>query len=101
KVGRITPAGVVSEFTAPGPLLAIAAGPDGTIWFSETLPDAGAGVGSVGVDGTLRAGFPIGPLPGSVLSLTSGPDGALWFTLLGAEQNVGRMTTAGAVTRFA
>jgi len=98
-VGRITPAGVVTEFAAPGPLLAIAAGPDGAIWFSETLPDAGSGLGSITVDGALRGGFPIGPPSGSVLSLASGPDGALWFTLLDAGMNVGRMTTAGAVTR--
>jgi virginiamycin B lyase len=101
RVGRITPTGVVTEFVASGPLLAIAAGPDGAIWFSETLPDAGAGLGSVTVGGTVRGGLPIGPPQASVLSLASGPDGALWFTLLGAEQNVGRMTTAGAVTRFA
>jgi len=101
RVGRITTDGTVTEFVGSGPLLAIAAGADGAIWFSETLPDAGAALGSVTVDGTVRGGFPIGPPPGSVLSLASGPDGALWFTLLGAEQNVGRMTTAGAVTRYA
>jgi virginiamycin B lyase len=101
RIGRITPAGVVTEFPAPAPLLAIAAGPDGAVWFSETLPDAGAGLGSMTVGGAARGGLPIGPPDGSVLSLVSGPDGALWFTLLGAGPNVGRMTTAGAVTRFA
>ncbi len=38
KIGRITPAGVLTEFTVPtansGPR-ALAAGTDGNIWFSE------------------------------------------------------------------
>jgi streptogramin lyase len=32
--------------------------------------------------------------------ITTGPDGALWFTLDGTNQ-IGRITTAGAVTVFA
>ena len=38
KIGRITPAGVITEFEIPTPFSgprALAAGPDGNIWFSE------------------------------------------------------------------
>jgi len=98
RIGRITPAGVATELTGfPAGLLAIAAGPDGAIWF--TTSDS---IGRLTVDGATRALYPVGgEPPGMPLSLVGGPDGALWFTLVGSDPDVGRMTTAGAVTRFA
>ncbi len=42
RIGRITPAGVITEFTAgsaPGPPGGIAAGADGNLWFAEVAGD--------------------------------------------------------------
>src|SRR5579872_4780414 len=39
KVGRISSAGVITEFPIPNPqaLLGIASGPDGNLWFTDTM----------------------------------------------------------------
>jgi streptogramin lyase len=43
--------------------------------------------------------FPLPTANSGPFDITTGPDGALWFTEGGAN-NIGRMTTAGAVTEF-
>jgi len=123
EIGRITTAGVVTELAVPAvpppagsspgtastPVTptAIAAGPDGALWFTgvpgevgristmgvvtefavpEIPPPAGSKPGAAGMPATLNA-------------ITAGPDGALWFT--GIPGEVGRITTAGVVTEFA
>lgn len=98
-VARITPAGVITEFPVPRRATgAIAAGPDGALWFGE-----GGGIGRITVQGSVTD-FPTTDVPHSMVQ---GPDGALWFTeaLYTAGQpapheGVGRITTAGAVTDF-
>lgn len=53
QIGRITPAGVVSEWALPGTFsqpTAITPGPDGRIWFNEYA--AGGNVGHIDIDGT-------------------------------------------------
>jgi streptogramin lyase len=96
KVGKITPAGVVTEYsTAAGALpVGIAVGPDGNLWFTELNADK---IGRVTTSGAVTE-FPI--TAGSKPSLiTRGPDGNLWFT---SNQSgaIGRITTAGAATNF-
>ena len=107
KVGRITPAGVITEFVLPDTSrpIGMVAGPDGAMWFTESA--SGGAFSSIG-----RAdpgSFPGAP---SVTHFTTGltalaypfgicvgPDGNLWF----AERNnnaIGRMTTAGVITEF-
>ena len=116
QIGRVTPAGVVTEFTLPtvpppagspggAPAEpqrpeAIVAGPDGALWFTTS----GALIGRIGTDGTITESAVDGlttPLtfPGFDADITVGPDGALWFT--GVDGKVGRITTAGVVTEFA
>ena len=97
RLGRITPAGVVTELPDfLTRLIAISAGPDGAIWFTSA-----EGIGRMTVDGGSRAVFPLGPTAGTPFALVSGPDGALWFPMaLGGGPTVGRITTAGAVTLF-
>ena len=119
QIGRVTPAGVVTQFTLPSvpppagsspgtpagqqTPEAIAAGPDGALWFTT----ADSLIGRIGTDGTisefavegLTASQPDSGLPTSDSDITLGPDGALWFT--GVPGEVGRITMPGVVTEFA
>ena len=111
-IGRLTPAGAVTEFalassdSKPG---VIVAGPDGNLWFTEPSAKALGRITSAGVvtQFPLPAGdtYPVG--------LTSGPDGALWYTRsatspsagggppnTGTPGVIGRMSTNGAATEF-
>jgi virginiamycin B lyase len=102
RIGRITPAGVATEFTGfPTGLLAIAAGPDGRMWFTEQPPLAAPRLGWLSVDGATRGSEPVGTDPSSLLlSLVTGPDHVLWLTSFGGTATLGRMTTAGVLTSF-
>jgi streptogramin lyase len=83
----------------------IVAGPDGALWFAGLKGQ----IGWITTSGTLSTfDLPAIPPPAgqsgtsttvTPTGLTVGPDGALWFT--GAANDVGRITTAGAVTEFA
>jgi streptogramin lyase len=85
KVGRITTAGTISEFSsglAPnfeGPE-GMALGGDGNIWFTEG--DNGRSVGRITTGGTITEfpnGLPADTAPGD--GMTTGADGNLWFTV--------------------
>ena len=97
---RMNPAGVTTTFTHPDVryLYAITAGPDGNLWFTyldgQTFTQGG--IGTITTEGAVTL-HPIGThsLPSSI---TTGPDGNLWFT--DAHHSVGRITTAGTVTRY-
>jgi len=98
KVGRITPAGDITEFPIPDPLhlfhpTRITTGPDGSLWFS-----AYNAIGRITLGGTVTA-FPIPSLPGQIAGIAAGPDGNLWFTEPYGNR-IGRMSTLGAVTEF-
>ena len=92
KVGKITPAGTVTQFAVPTPFGApfdITAGPDGNIWFTEIF---GERVGRVTPDGTVTE-FRVGGQP---TGITVGPDGNLWFADMGLN-SIRSITTLGAV----
>lgn len=100
-IARITPAGVLTEFTAGLPLgsapQAIAAGPDGALWF--TIPNLGL-IGRATLSGaitTYATGIAGGGTPWDIVT---GPDGHLWFTASAAPGHIVRMTTAGDATAF-
>jgi len=108
QVGRITPAGLVTEFTPPspdnGPSLgagnAITAGPDGNIWFATG--SLTAAITRVTPDGRF-ATFRLGDILGSVNALTAGPDGNVWFTesvYPFTVDKVGRITPSGQITSW-
>jgi streptogramin lyase len=120
EIGRITTAGVVTEFplpavpptpglipgtvTTPAIAAAIGAGPDGALWFTGA-PGEIDRISTTGVVTEFAVPDtppPAGLAPGTALSalnaITVGPDGALWFTGLPGE--VGRITTAGDVSEF-
>jgi streptogramin lyase len=94
QIGRITPAGVITEFPVVSGPGGITAGPanDNNVWFAGYF---GQTIGRITPTGVvtefplLGSGYPI--------DITAGPDGNLWF----AERfgnRIGRMTTAGVVT---
>ncbi len=93
-IGRISPAGQVSERTdlangTPGPM---ARGLDGVVWFTDV--DA---LGRIGTDGTLSH------LAVAHVSnqdhVSVGPDGAIWFTSQ-YDNVIGRVSPSGVVTRY-
>ena len=74
KIGRVTNAGVVKEFSTPsmGRLSGITAGPDGNLWYVRSENPAIGRMTTAGV----ATEFPI--TGGSPMAITAGPDGNLW-----------------------
>jgi len=109
-IARITPSGVITEFTLPSPRYlasSITPGPDGNIWFSEFfvgtqpsdlvgIPNQPDRVARVTPSGIITE-FPLS-LTDSVGHITAGPDGNLWLTMPG---RIARITPNGNITRFA
>jgi streptogramin lyase len=97
KIGRITTAGMITEFPLPtvdGQPEGITTGPDGALWFVESARDK---IGRVTTAGSITE-FPV-PTSGSGLRrIVAGSDGALWFTE--NVGNIGRITTVGVITEF-
>jgi len=98
-IGRITPAGVITEFPIPTggsePDGGITSGPDGNLWFTE---GTGNRIGRITTAGVITeflvptgGSFPIG--------ITLGPDGNLWFAEAFAIK-IGRITTSGTITEY-
>ncbi|HEX4108367.1 MAG TPA: hypothetical protein VHX88_09555 [Solirubrobacteraceae bacterium] len=100
-VGRITPAGAISEFAlkAPSTLSGLAAGPDGSEW----LIGASDVLGRVTTAGTLTGG-PLPLAPGeSITAWSAGPGGSLYLGMSGgpSQPALERVTPAGAVQPIA
>lgn len=84
QIGRITPAGVITEFpllTAGANAWYICAGPDGNVWFTE---GTAGNLGRVTPAGVVTE-FPVTApgVPGGLAVLggiAAGPDGNVWFT---------------------
>jgi serine/threonine protein kinase/streptogramin lyase len=91
-------AGNVTEFALPasyGDPLAITAGPDGNLWFTEYT---GNKIGRITPSGIITE-FP-SPTPNSNLrEIHTGPDGNLWFTEQSGNK-IGRITPSGTITEF-
>ncbi len=98
-IDRITPAGVISEFTnllPPGAMPeTLTAGADGNMWFTDKLKGA---VGRVTPDGTITE-FPTNAAGSAPTESTLGADGNVWFSDPGVPA-VGRVTPDGTVTEF-
>lgn len=112
QIGRVTTAGVVTEFTVPSGALSvpydIVSGPDGNIWFTEmgasggcTTTNTGArNIGKLTLSPTPTiTEFPTPTGSSEPRIIVSGPDGNLWFTEYGTG-NIGKITPAGAITEF-
>jgi virginiamycin B lyase len=88
RIGRITTAGTVSEFSLPPYLSAcssfpsncpynLAFGSDGAVWFT-----AAHEIGRPPATGPAA----LYPVSGNPLGITAGPDGAVWFTEIVSSQ---------------
>jgi streptogramin lyase len=107
-IGKITPAGVITEYRLPQYSLptSIVVGPDNNLWFTN-YSKVSLGTGSIGritPSGTLSefsSGLQSGGKPNDI---TVGPDGNLWFTeTTNSSQGpagIGRITTFGTITDF-
>src|SRR5713226_2692648 len=96
KIGRITPAGAVSEYTLPrgdSDPEGIVAGPDGALWFTEFGIDRIGRITTAGAISEFSLALNSGPR-----GITAGP-GGLWFTEA-ASDRIGRISTVGVVTEF-
>jgi streptogramin lyase len=126
EVGRMTTAGVVTEFSVPSipppagsapgtaatpaTLVGIAAGPDNALWFTGVPGEIGriTTAGVVTEFAIPAAPTPIGPplqgggYAGQLPLITQGPGGDVWFTM--AENrpyvDIGQVTPAGTVRLF-
>jgi streptogramin lyase len=99
-LGRMTPDGVVTEFSQPNcrSLGDIAVASDGNLWFTWL---SGRSPFPAGISRwTLPAAVTEFPVPGRAGGIIEGPDSAIWFTEPALDR-IGRMTTAGAVSEFA
>jgi streptogramin lyase len=94
-IGRITPAGSITQFPGVNFPYGIASGSDGALWFTESNIQANS-IGRITTAGAVTryriptAGYPSG--------ITDGPDGSLWFTEY--PTRIGRITTSGVITEF-
>ena len=88
----------ITEFpiptTASSPL-AITAGPDGALWFTESVANK---IGRITTAGVITE-FPIPTASSDPRGITAGPDAAIWFTERAANQ-IGRISTDGTITEF-
>jgi streptogramin lyase len=110
--------GSVTSFPLPGDggesdIVSLTDGPDGNIWFDGNIVTGGT-VDQVIIGNITPAGvvtefpaIPVGPVSaGAAFPITSGPSDDLWFgynlnyLVLYAQNLIGQVTTAGAITFF-
>ena len=105
KIGRITPEGAITEFSAAAfdgdqsQLYAITAGQDGNLWFTDNYSngiDILGRIGRITPAGTVvKFSIPDPTHAGSFsYGITAGPDGNLWFAV-NNRSTIGRITPAG------
>jgi virginiamycin B lyase len=96
-IGRVTTAGLITEFPLPTPGSrpnAIVRGLDGAVWFTE---EGGDRVGRITPGGAITEfPLPAGARPGGI---ALGEDGSLWVTEKGLGR-IARLTPSGAITEF-
>jgi virginiamycin B lyase len=86
-IGRITPAGVITEFPLPdiGSPQGLASGPDGNLWFTESGGSITSSVGRITPTGTVRL-FPLPSTLSEPIGIGAGRDGRMWFTEAGVNR---------------
>jgi virginiamycin B lyase len=100
-IGRITPAGSITEFTdglsdAAEPT-SIVKGSDGRLWFTEQASGKIGAITTAGVITEFSSGLSGSDQPADI---AAGPDGKLWFTLTADPGGIGRISTTGDVMEF-
>ncbi len=109
-IGRITPAGAITEFSAglnPGNSpLEIASGADGNLWFTDQGTSSAIGrITPAGAITEFSSGLNPGSSPGgnsafAPYGIAPGPDGNVWFLDNGTTKAIGRVSPSGAITEF-
>jgi streptogramin lyase len=84
-IGRINPAGEVSEFPAPSVPASVVEGPDGNMWFTQGSSDAEPGVGCIIPTGQIELQHEP-TAGGDPEGITVDKDGSIWFTEMQAER---------------
>ncbi len=109
-IGRITPAGAITEFPLTPPYHSpevIALGSDGNMWFTDeetTTRGEVQAIGRISSAGTIME-YPLPSVlsfpPGSIIprGIVLGSDGDMWFTEYAANA-IGRITPAGVLSEF-
>jgi streptogramin lyase len=102
RVGKITPSGVVTEYSAGitlnSEVIQIAAGPDGNMWFTELSVNQIGKITTSGVVTEYSAGMT--PFAGPYY-ITGGPDGNVWFSEVNQNINrIGKITSSGVITEY-
>jgi streptogramin lyase len=95
KIGKITTAGVITEYGTANGLAAnsrpwaITKGPDGNLWFTQQVAGPNSGIGMITTAGAISDfGTSQGLPPTSVpYAITAGPGGKIWFTDFGRNKN--------------
>ena len=101
-IGRITPTGTITNFTAGltpnSKPFGITAGPEGNLWFTEAANPGRIGkITTSGVITEFTSGLTANSHPEGI---TAGPDGNLWFTEAANPGRIGRITPSGVITEF-
>jgi streptogramin lyase len=96
QIAQITTGGVITEYPGAGDQpSAIAAAPDGALWYTESGPASNA-IGRITTGGVITNHFPLATPGAEPSDITLGPDQNLWFTEFLANK-IGRVVTAPPV----
>jgi streptogramin lyase len=100
-IGRITPAGTITEFSGGLNLgsfpFSLTLGPDGNLWFTDQGSTPAIGVFNLTTDTSKEFDLPAGQIPAEI---ATGADGNLWYTDKPGPPrgpHIGRITTAGTL----
>jgi|GEM_PF-6185343 len=103
KIGRITPAGTITEFalSSSSSPAHITPGHDGSLWFTDNALDEIARITVQGVvtEFPLSAAGPAALVGGVPEEIVTAQDGSLWFSLANPGE-LGRLSTSGVFTDF-
>ncbi|MGA9946550.1 MAG: hypothetical protein WBE79_15505 [Candidatus Cybelea sp.] len=101
-IGKITPAGKITEFAYPSGYStnqygSVTAGSDGNVWFAESSDNA---IGRINPSSGKITMFPISVtcIPAPVVLAN---DGNVWFACLTSSPMMGRITPSGKISTFA
>ena len=102
-ITRMTPVGSFTQYGISERPLAIALGPNNTLWFTEydgTGQGLDALVGSITMQGTVKE-YSLGYNNVDVSAIVEGPDGNMWLTLASNSVSaIAKVTPSGSITIY-
>jgi streptogramin lyase len=94
---QVYTAGETKGFLSTASAIDIAAGPNGTLWFTDGGTPAIGEITSSGTITEYTAGLPAGAEPNAI---AAGPDGNMWFSDYRGIV-IGKITSSGTITEYA